>query len=135
MDPQRINWSIEWNDFDFFDNNEVVVHIDEKCFYAFQESGKVCYCPPGVDPEPFYALSKTQIPWCMFLGAVAAPRWDKDFDGKIGLWHVGEEKVALRNSKFHDKGDVYWVNINMDGDLFVNMVRTYLIPAIIQKCS
>jgi hypothetical protein len=71
----------------------------------------------------------------MFFGAVAAPRWHLGFDGKIGLWHVGEEKVALKKSKFHDKGDVYWVNVNMDGDLFVNMVKTYLIPAVLSKCS
>jgi transposase len=131
----RLDWANEWVQWNFFDENTVVVHIDEKCFYAFQTRGKVMYCPPGVDPEPFYALSKTQIPWCMFLGAVAAPRLSQGFDGKIGLWHVGVEKEALRRSKFHERGEVYWVNVNMDGDFFVDMVKTLLIPAILEKCS
>lgn len=131
---ERLEWAEEWADFNFFEDETVVVHIDEKCFYAFQVSGKVCYLPPGVDPKPFYALSKTQIPWCMFLGAVAAPRLDLGFDGKIGLWHVGQEKIALKRSKFREKGEVYWVNVNMDGDLFVDMVKTHLIPAVLEKC-
>lgn len=132
---ERLKWAREWSNFDFFDGETVVVHIDEKCFYAFSNRGRVAYMPPGVDPEPLYALSKTQIPWVMFLGAVAAPREEHDFDGKIGLWHVGEEKTAQRRSKFHDKGDVYYVNINMDGDVFMTMMEEEVIPAIIEKCS
>jgi transposase len=132
---ERLEWAKEWMDFDYFDGETVVVHIDEKCFYAFSNRGKVSYLPPGVDPKPLYALSKTQIPWVMFLGAVAAPREDKNFDGKIGLWHVGEEKVAQRKSKFHEKDDVYMVNVNMDGDCFIEMMKESVIPAIIEKCS
>ena len=132
---ERLKWAEEWVNFDFFDENIVVIHIDEKCFYAFSNRGKVSYLPPGVDPKPLYALSKTQIPWVMFLGAVTTPRDDKNFDGKIGLWHVGEEKVAQRNSKFHEKDDVYIVNVNMDGDIFIAMMKERVIPAIIEKCS
>ena len=88
-----------------------------------------------MDPIPLYALSKTQIPWVMFLGAEAAPRDEFDFDGKVGLYHVGEEKVAQKRSKYHDRGEVYWVNINMDGDVFIDMMKDLVIPAIISKCS
>jgi hypothetical protein len=108
--------------------------LDEKCFYAFDARGKIVYLPPGVDPKPMYALSKTQIPWAMFLGIVGAPRLDRGFDGKIGLFHVGEPKIAERNSKFHEKGEEYWVNINMDGDVFMSMVETQVIPAALKKC-
>ena len=81
-----------------------------------------------------YALSKTQIPWVMFLGIVGCPRHDKGFDGKIGLFHVGEPKVAERRSKFHEKGEEYWVNINMDGDVFMDIVEKKVIPAALKKC-
>jgi hypothetical protein len=131
----RLAWAIEWADFDLHGEDVVVCHLDEKCFYAFSSRGRTVYLPPGVDPEPLYALSKTQIPWVMFLGVVAAPRNDKNFDGKIGIWHVGEEKEAQRNSKFHDKGDVYWISINMDGEVFMKMVEENVIPAIKEKCS
>jgi transposase len=132
---ERLKWAKEWVNFDFFDEDVVVVHIDEKNFYAFSNRAKISYLPPGVDPKPLYALSKTQIPWVMFLAAVAAPREDREFDGKIGLWHVGEEKVAQRRSKFHEKEDVYMVNINMNGVVFVQMMEENVIPAIIQKCQ
>ena len=132
---ERLKWAKEWINFDFFDPNTVVVHIDEKSFYAFNNRGKVAYLPPGLDPEPLYALSKTQIPWVMFLGAVAAPRDDKNFDGKIGLFHVGEEYVAQRKSKFHERGETYWVNINMDGDVFMRIMKLNVIPAIQEKCK
>lgn len=133
---ERMNWAKKWRDYDFVgEGDTVVVHIDEKWFYAFRERGKVAYLPPGVDPKPYYALSKTNIPHVMFLGAVAAPRDDKNFDGKIGMYHVGEEYEAKRKSKYHEKGEVYMVNINMDGDVFMDMVQNKLIPDIRKKCS
>lgn len=129
----RLAWAEEWMDFDFHCADIVVCHLDEKCFYAFSNRGRTVYLPPGVDPEPLFALSKTQIPWVMFLGVVAAPRPQFGFDGKIGLFHVGEEKEAKRRSKFHEKGDVYWTNINMDGDVFMEMVEHEVVPAIKAK--
>jgi transposase len=131
----RLEWAKRWMKFRYNLSNTCVVWIDEKCFYAFKSRGTICYCPPGVDPTPDYALSKTQIPWVMFLGACAAPRMEHDFDGKIGLWHVGEEKTALRKSKFHERGDSYWANVNMDGDVFMRMIKELLIPAILNKCT
>lgn len=132
---ERFDWATEWRDFDYFGCNTAIVAVDESCFYGFESRGNICYCPPGVDPEPLYALSKTQIPWCMFFGAVAPPRPEFGFDGKVGLWHIGEEKSALRNSKFHEKGEVYWVNVNMDGDVFMALCKTKLLPRIQQTCS
>jgi hypothetical protein len=130
----RLNWARVWKDFNFTDPNTLVLHLDEKCFYAFDARGKIVYLPPGVDPKPMYALSKTRIPWVMFLGVVGSPRPEKGFDGKIGLFHVGEPKIAKNKSKYHDQGDEYWVNINMDGDVFMNMVETKVIPAALKKC-
>lgn len=130
----RLAWAQRWKGFNFTDTDTVVIHIDEKCFYAFDARGKVVYLPPGVDPKPMYALSKTQIPWVMFLGVIAAPRPKRSFDGKIGLFHVGEPKIAQKNSKYHEKGEEYWANINMDGDVFMEMMKEKVIPATLAKC-
>ena len=131
----RHKWAKRWARFSYARSPTCVIWIDEKCFYAFKSRGVICYCPPGVDPKPDYALSKTQIPWVMFLGAVGIPRPERGFDGKIGLWHVGEEKAAQRRSKYHEAGDTYWVNVNMTGEVFVRMVKEYLIPAVLAKCQ
>ena len=71
----------------------------------------------------------------MFLGAVAAPRPSKGFDGKIGLFHVGEAYTAQRRSKYHERGEEYMVNINMDGDVFMDMMENEVVPAILKKCK
>jgi hypothetical protein len=85
----RLEHASEWVNVDFFDEDDVVVHIDEKCFYAFDRRGKVVYLPPDVDGVSFHALSKTQIPYVMFLGAVAAPRPQKRIrweDWTLSCW-------------------------------------------------
>jgi hypothetical protein len=130
----RIEHAKAYQGFNYFTDRTVVVHIDEKWFYAFR-NGRTLYVPPGVEAPSLPALSKTQIPKVMYLCAVAAPRRSRGFDGKIGLWMVGEEYTALRKSRFHDKGDVYMVSRNMDGDFFSQMVEEKLIPAILEKCS
>src|SRR3546814_7872420 len=69
----RVNHAEKWLNFSFAGDPTVVIHIDEKWFYSFR-NGRTIYIPPDVPPPKFVALSKTQIPKVMFLGAVAAPR-------------------------------------------------------------
>jgi hypothetical protein len=128
----RLQWAQERKDFDFFSTEKVVVHIDEKYFYALRNQ-KIIYYPKGCEPPTTTALSKTQIPKVMFFGAVAPPNVSKKFDGRIGLWLVSETKVAERNSKFHDRGDEYEVPTMMNGELFVRLCKDNLIPAMVEK--
>jgi hypothetical protein len=116
----RLQWAQERKDFDFFSTEKVVVHIDEKYFYAYR-NGRIIYYPKGCEPPTTTALSKTQIPKVMFFGAVAPPNPSKNFDGRIGLWLVSAKKEAKRNSKFHDRGDKYQVPTMMNGKLFVKL--------------
>jgi hypothetical protein len=71
----------------------------------------------------------------MYLGAVAKPRPEHGFDGKIGLWVIGEEVTAKRSSKYYDKGDVHVVNITMDTDKFIEMCKKDVIPSILKKVT
>ena len=130
----RLEWAEEREDTDFFSSDKVVVHVDEKYFYAFR-TGKVVYYPPGCEPSATTALSKTQIPKVMFFGAVAPPNPGKKFDGRIGLWMVSETKTAQRASKYHAVGDVFEIPTMMNGELFVSMCKKLLIPAICKKLS
>jgi len=127
-------WCTDRLKFFFFSEAKLYVRIDEKWFYSFRE-GKVLHCPPNTEIPKLFALSKTQIPKVMFLGAVAPPLPKFKFDGRIGLWTVSEKKVALKNSKFHEKGEEYEIPITMDGELFVQMMKENVIPAIREKCS
>ena len=130
----RLTWCEARQNVDFFQDDVVYVHIDEKWFYAFR-NGKVLYCPPGIEAPSYFALSKTQIPKLMYFGAIAPPNPKHKFDGKLGLWRVSETKTAKRNSKYHKAGDVFEVPTTMDGDLFVQMCKELLIPSIKAKCK
>jgi hypothetical protein len=71
----------------------------------------------------------------MYLGAVAKPRPKFGFDGKIGLWEIGEEVAAKRKSKFYEKGDVHVVNVTMDTNKFIEICKNNLIPSILEKIN
>lgn len=128
----RLQWAESRKDFDFFSTEKVVVHIDEKYFYAFR-NGKIIYYPKDCEPPQTTALSKTQIPKVMFFGAVAPPNASKKFDGRIGLWLVSKPKVAQKSSKFHDRGDEFEVPAMMNGELFLRLCKDNLIPAMEAK--
>ena len=128
----RLQWAEKRKGFDFFSTEKVVVHIDEKYFYAFR-NGKIIYYPKDYEPPQTTALSKTQIPKVMFFGAVAPPNASKKFDGRIGLWLVSKPKVAQKSSKFHDRGDEFEVPTMMNGELFVLLCKDNLIPAMEAK--
>ena len=57
----------------------------------------------------------------MFLGAVGAPF--KGFDGKLGLWPIGDEVEAKRKSKYFVKGAKKFVPGTMGKDLFFSMLQ------------
>jgi len=57
----RLVFAIMWCDLNWHDPTVLIVHIDEKMFYAFR-TGKVLYVPPGVEPPIQHVSSKTQIP-------------------------------------------------------------------------
>lgn len=66
--------------------------------------------------------------------AVGGPqRPDLGFDGPLGLFVVGREAMAKRNSKFREKGEVYMKQENMDGELFREIVTEKIFPAIKKK--
>src|SRR3546814_5290387 len=65
----RVTHAEKWLNFSYAGDPTVVIHIDEKWFYSFR-NGRTLYIPPDVTPPKFVALSKTQIPKVMFLGAV-----------------------------------------------------------------
>ena len=69
---------------------------------------------------------KSHVAKLMFLIALARPRLDDDFDGKIGVWVVGEEYLAVYNTPNQDAGDEkvrsYTLNANRYQDLMVDEV-------------
>ena len=67
----------------------------------------------------------------MFFGAVARPRPEKNFDGRILLMPVCSEKIMQRQSKYNSQGEVRLEPAIMTKELFQEYVIKYLIPAVI----
>ena len=60
--------------------------------------------PPNPDgsytlPVAGKIFHKSRMPKVMFLAAVARPRPEYDFDGKIGIYPFAIERLAQRNNK------------------------------------
>ena len=49
------------------------------------------------------------------------------------MYRVACDKIALRKSKNHNRGDVYKEDCEMDGDLFHEIVTEKLLPDIHEK--
>ena len=108
------------------------VDIDEKWFYVWDNKRRLKILP-GYEARRMPVHSKKHIQKVMFLSAIARPRPEHGFDGLVGIWRVCTSKTALRNSKYHKKGEVYDCDTNMDGDNFIQMVCEKVIPSIRQK--
>jgi len=68
----------------------------------------------------------------MFLGAVARPVLQRGFDGRVGLYPVAEQTLALRASKRRDKGAVVWKPVTMDAALFKKYLMEKVVPDILR---
>ncbi|XP_074315280.1 uncharacterized protein LOC141651466 [Silene latifolia] len=85
-----------------FNDQSIVIHMDEKWFYLTQPSRRF-YLSKG-EKKPYRSVqSKKFIGKVMFMCAVARPRYGSNgevlFDGKIGIWPFIVEVPAKRNSR------------------------------------
>ena len=64
---------------------------------------------------------QTQKSYCESW-AIAKPQYDHKaktwWDGKLGMWPVGEFTPALRNSKNRKKGTMVWISKTMNRALY-----------------
>lgn len=124
-----------------------ILHLDEKWFYLKKVE------------ERFYAAEDEEIPAqttrhishiekVMFLSVVGRPHFfdtlvepgeevegpqQQYFDGKIGIWPVGEMGVAQRTSVNRPAGAPVWSNKEMDRPFYRRMIIDLVLPAIKEK--
>ncbi|MEL6542884.1 MAG: hypothetical protein AAFQ34_15980 [Pseudomonadota bacterium] len=76
------------------------VHVGEKWFFLKQDKQAIRLfpCPDGTNEPPRDSVPhKSQMPKVMFLSAIAMPRSEYGFDGKLGLWPFVCERLAGRS--------------------------------------
>lgn len=109
------------------------VHLDEKWFNMYQ--AKDTFYLAADEPAPYTSSpNKRYIGKVMFLTAVARPRYDFNrkayFNGKIGIWPIVEEAVALRRSKNRPAGTKIIRCVNMTREVYVRFLKQHVLPAI-----
>jgi len=107
------------------------VHVDEKWFYLCRD-GENYIIIYGEEPPKRYVSHKSHITKVMFLCAQARPRrlhngtW---WDGKIGIWPIGEYTVAQRTSVNRPAGADEFTKQSIDRDKYREMMINDVVPA------
>ena len=77
------------------------IHVDEKCFFSHEGEGKVFTASWW--EKKHCVKHKSHIMKVMFLCAVARPPFNISlnswWDGKLGIWPIGDWEPAKRKSK------------------------------------
>jgi len=111
------------------------VHANEKSFYLCRD-GENCIVIYGEEPQKQHVSHKSHITKVMFLCAQARPRrlhngtW---WDGKVGIWPVGEHKVAQRKSVNRPAGAEEFAKQSVDQDKHREMMINEVVPAMQSK--
>jgi len=111
------------------------VHVDEKWFYLCRD-GENYIIIYGEEPPKRYVSHKSHITKVMFLCAQARPRrlhngvW---WDGKVGIWPIGEHTVAQRTSVNRPAGAEEFTKQSIDRDKHREMMINEVVPAIQSK--
>ena len=113
------------------------IHLDEKWFYLVKDGGRFYLTADEVPPRTISVSHKSHITKVMFLCALARPQYNNTtrqwFTGLIGIYPVGELDMYVRRSSIHRPGDIKWCNLNMDRDLYREMVVDLVLPDVKNK--
>jgi hypothetical protein len=117
-----------------FDGQYNKVHIDEKWFFLSKAGKKYILVDGEEAPEHTMRHKKYYMAKVMFLCAIARPRWDPHkscmWDGKLGMWPIGDYGKAIRASIHRPAGTRVWHSENMGFLGFRMMIIDDLIPVI-----
>ena len=138
IDPATIN--NQTMAYRFMDNE---VHVDEKWFYLCRDGESyILVADEEEDPPERYVKHKSHIEKVMFLCAQARPRHyqvgtracnQAYFDGKIGIWAIGQQVAAQRASVNRPAGTLEWKNENVDLEVYRSLLLNEVYPAIADK--
>ena len=112
------------------------IHLDEKWFFLTQEKER--YLLVSDEKNPKHCVKhKSHITKEMFLCPVARPCFNTSvnswWDGKLGIWPIGDWEPAQQGSKNRPKGTLVWKNKTVTKVVYRDLLINKLIPAILEK--
>ena len=112
------------------------IHVDEKWFYITKDA-QGYYLAIDEEPPVQRCSSKAHMTKVMFLCALGRPRWNHTtnsmWDGKIGMWPIGDIVPAQRNSVNRLAGTPEWKNKSIARGVYRELMIKKVLPAIEHK--
>ena len=117
------------------------VHVDEKWFFLCRDGESYIVVADEEEPPDRYVKHKSHITKVMFLCAQARPRLMPNgtrggmtmWDGKIGIWPIGEWKAAQRSSIHRPAGTMEFHGKSVDRDTYREYIVDKVLPSIATK--
>ena len=117
------------------------IHVDEKWFFLCRAKESYIIVADEEEAPERYVKHKSHITKVMFLCAQARPRpipngtrgGVRMWDGKIGIWPIGDWKAAQRSSVNRAAGTMEFHGKSVDRDTYREYLVNKVIPAIATK--
>ena len=113
------------------------IHMDEKWFFLSWQKERYLLLPEDKNLK-WCVKSKSHITKVMFLCAIARPHFNPCanswWDGKIGIWPIGDWEPAKRASKNQPRGTLVWKNKLVTKEVYRELLISKLLLAIVEKC-
>ena len=114
------------------------IHVDEKWFFLMREKERYLLHQDKKNPK-HCVTHKSHITKVMFLCAVVRPHFNTCFnswwEGKLGIWPIGDWEPAKRKSKNRPKGVLVWKNKIVTKEVYHDLLITKLILSILEKLT
>ena len=111
------------------------IHVDEKGFFSCGRR-KGTFSIKTKNPK-HCVNHKSHITKVMFLCAVARPHLNPCsnswWDGKLGIWPIGDWDLAKWKSKNRPKATLVWKNKIVTEEVYRDLLISKLIPSILEK--
>ena len=112
------------------------IHLDKKWFSLTQKKERYLLLPEENNPK-CCVKHKSHITKVMFLCAVACPRFNPSanswWEGKLGIWPIGDWELAKLKSKNRPRGTPVWKNKAVTKEVYRDLLISKLLPAIIER--
>ena len=113
------------------------IHLDEKWFFLTRKKEQYLLLPDKKNPK-HCVEHKLHITKVMFLCTVARlhfnPSANSWWDGKLGIWPIGDWVPAKWKLMNRPKGRLVWKNKMVTKEVYRELLISKLIPAILDNC-
>ena len=111
------------------------IHLDEKWFFLTWEKERYLLLLEEKNPKRCIK-HKSHITKVMFLCAIACPRFNPSanswWDGKLGIWPIGDWELAKHKSKNRLRGTLVWKKV-VTKEVYRELLISKLLLAILEK--